>query len=306
MKEKIYYIDRQSGSKQEELVYGGSFLEMLYGTSWQARLLGSWLSFLICHFPFFSTCYGFFQKRPRSKKKIAPFISKYQINTTEFVEKPEHFSSFNDFFCRSLKKESRPINPQPGTAIIPADGRFLFFQRIDEIKNFIIKNASFDLQSFVKNKDYVDRYHNGTLIIGRLCPTDYHRFHFPCDCTPTQPQLINGPLYSVNPIAIRQNIKILSENKRMITELNTIEFGTVLFIEIGATSVGTIHQTFIPYQKHAKGDEKGFFSFGGSAIAMIFQANTIELDQDLITLSNRNLEIYCQMGQSMGKSKLIF
>ncbi len=79
---------------------------------------------------------------------------------------------------------------------------------------------------------------------------DYHRFHFPCHCTPSESLSIEGPLSSVNPLALRKRVEILvqstAQNKREITILHTKYFGKVIFIEVGATCVGSIHQTYTP------------------------------------------------------------
>jgi phosphatidylserine decarboxylase len=77
-----------------------------------------------------------------------------------------------------------------------------------------------------------------------------------------------GRLFSVNPVALRKCLSILWENKRAVTELDTEAFGTVLCVEVGATCVGTIHQTYTPNQKVGKGSEKGYFSFGGSCLVI--------------------------------------
>ena len=106
----------------------------------------------------------------------------------------------------------------------------------------------------------------------------------------------------MNPIALRQNLDILTENKRMITSLQTRYFGTVLFIEVGATYVGTIHQTYTPGVPCAKGDEKGYFSFGGSCLILLFEPNTIQFDQDLLDYSAKTIEVRGLLGQSLGKS----
>lgn len=140
------------------------------------------------------------------------------------------------------------------------------------------------------------------MVLARLCPTDYHRYHFPVDCIPGKPQLINGPLFSVNPIALKQNIEILAKNKRKLCKLQSPEFGQVLFIEVGATNVGSINDTFVPGKSYRKGDEKGYFSFGASSLIILFEPNSIVLDADLI--QSEKIEIYCQMGQKMGKASM--
>ena len=85
----------------------------------------------------------------------------------------------------------------------------------------------------------------GSMLISRLCPVDYHRFHFPVGGLPGPSQRIDGWLYSVSPIALRRNLRYLIANKREITVINSPEFGQVAMIEVGATNVGSIRQTFI-------------------------------------------------------------
>ena len=131
---------------------------------------------------------------------------------------------------------------------------------------------------------------------------DYHRFHFPVAGTPGASRLINGWLYSVSPIALRRNLNYLWENRRMLTILPTEKFGTVLLLEIGATNVGSIKQSFVPGRAVAKGDEKGFFAFGGSCVITLFQAGRIRFDADIVTQSEQHLETYARMGDRLGEA----
>ncbi len=87
----------------------------------------------------------------------------------------------------------------------------------------------------------------------------------------------------------------------MITELFTEQFGKVLYLEIGATNVGSIHQTYSPNTFCVKGAEKGYFSFGASSLILLFKKDAIRFDQDLLDAMKSGLEIRCLMGQSMGK-----
>ena len=113
---------------------------------------------------------------------------------------------------------------------------------------------------------------------------------------------INGWLYSVNPAAIKKNVKIFAENKRTVCVLDTAAFGKVLFMEIGATCVGAIHETYAAGKVCKKGDEKGYFSFGGSSLILLFEPGTIQFDQDLVDASQKKIEIRGLLGQSMGRS----
>ena len=119
---------------------------------------------------------------------------------------------------------------------------------------------------------------------------------------PGATRLIEGPLFSVNPIALRQRLAYLWTNKRTITELKTERFGTVICMEIGATCVGTICQTFTPGQAVAKGAEKGYFAFGGSSTLTLFEPGAVQLEADLLANSAQQTELYARIGSVMGRS----
>lgn len=298
--EPITYIDRVTGKHEIEKVYGAAAINLLYGDTVTSRVIGAPLLYFLSRFPFFSAVFGWWQKSRFSRKKIKPFIAKFGIDVSEFLENVDSFPSFNDFFIRKLKPEARPIDAANNSAIIPADGRYYFYQDMSQVKGFVVKDQKFCIETLLQNKELASRYMRGSLVIARLCPTDYHRFHFPCECTPTESKLINGYLYSVNPQAIRKNIDIFSENKRTICELETKDFGKILFLEIGATSVGSINQTYQPHFPCAKGDEKGYFSFGASSLILMFEPGKIQIDEDLLRASQEEIEIKCLMGSRMG------
>jgi phosphatidylserine decarboxylase len=293
----IKYINRTTKKVEVENVYGEKAIRFLYSNK---SALSNFLCKLLASFAFFSHFYGFLQKRPSSKKKIKPFIENYKLDVKEFLDPVESFKSFNDFFIRKLKKEARPINAIDTVAIIPADGRYLFYPNVEKADGFVVKGKKFTLEKLIGNKELANVFKEGSLIIARLCPLDYHRYHFPLDCLPKETHLINGPLYSVNPLAIKQNVELLAENKRTYTLLETKNHGKVLYMEVGATSVGSIHQTYKPNDWVKKGDEKGYFSFGGSTLILLFEKDRIQFDEDLLEASKDHIEIYCKMGQSMG------
>ena len=163
-----------------------------------------------------------------------------------------------------------------------------------------VKGEMFSLLELLQDRSLAERYSSGSLLLSRLCPVDYHRFHFPASGVPTETKMIHGPLYSVNPIALRQNIRILARNKRCITELQTERFGKVLLLEIGATCVGSICQTYSPNVSVPKGAEKGYFKFGGSSTITIFEPDRIRFDQDLLEHSQQHREVFARMGDRVG------
>jgi phosphatidylserine decarboxylase len=293
----IRYFNRHTGLLETEQVYGEGFLRWSYGNPLGAISLNAFVKR-----PFFSAWYGRRMSTPASAARVGPFISQYGLNPEDFAEKPENYRSFNEFFYRKLKPAARPIDPDESTLVFPADGRHLGFQCASDIRSVFVKGQTFDLAALLGDAKLAARYADGALVLSRLCPVDYHRFHFPVAGVPAKTRLINGPLFSVNPIALRQRLAYLWTNKRTITELTTEHFGSVLCLEIGATCVGTIEQTFTPAQPVAKGAEKGYFAFGGSSTLTLFQPGKVRLESDLLENSAQQIELYAKIGTRMGRS----
>lgn len=295
--DEIHFHDRYLDKTCREKVYGDSALRWTYGT-----LAGRVSLNTVVKRTWFSHWYGWRMDQANSRAKIAPFVEEYSLDPNEFAEGLDQFQSFNEFFFRKLKPDARPIDPDPGSAVFPADGRHLCVPNLSQCEGLFVKGQMFDLAKLLQDNALTKRFCNGSLLLSRLCPVDYHRFHFPVAGTPGPTRLINGPLFSVNPIALRQNIQIFTENKRCVTQLETQSFGCVLVMEIGATCVGGICQTYQPNSLVSKGQEKGYFRFGGSSTIMIFEPGKIQFDDDLIKQSSMQRELYAKIGDHMGHS----
>jgi len=291
--EPIQYLNRESGQIETEQVYGEGFLRWAYGNPLGKLALHSFVKR-----PFFSKWYGNRMDHPKTTEKIAPFLKEYGLDPADFEKSPDQFTSFNDFFYRKLNPETRPLAESP--IVLPADGRHLAFNKASEISSVFVKGQKFDVAGLLASPELAEKYQDGPLLLSRLCPVDYHRFHFPCDGTPGETRLINGPLFSVSPLALRQKISYLWENKRTFTELVTDNFGTVICMEIGATCVGSIHQTYQAGQAVKKGDEKGYFAFGGSSTLLMFEPGTMTFASDLTDSSAKVMELYAKMGTTAG------
>lgn len=300
----IVYIDRKTGRKEVEKVYRNAAVKFLYGDHWLSQHMSPAILPMIAKLPFFSQFYGFLQKQPSSTKKIVPFIQHFEVDETEFLDPVTSFSCFNDFFIRKLKSTARPLVHGEQTAIIPADGRYYVYPNVSHTDGFIVKGKKFCLEALLQNAELAQNYAEGSMVLARLCPSDYHRFHFPTNGIPGETQLINGWLYSVNPLAIRKNLDIFTQNKRTLCEIETENFGKILFIDVGATCVGSIQQTYTPHTPQEKGAEKGYFEFGGSSLILLFPKNSIQFDEDLIEATSHGFEMRCLMGQSLGKAVL--
>ncbi len=126
------------------------------------------------------------------------------------------------------------------------------------------------------------------MLIARLAPQDYHRWHSPVSGKITRNTPIAGAYYSVNPLAINENVNVFTDNKREIVEIETQLYGKVILIAVGATMVGSITMLKGPGD-HIK---KGYFSFGGSTCS----------DQDLINSSNKRVETLVKVNTKIGQA----
>ncbi|MBT5915429.1 MAG: phosphatidylserine decarboxylase [Opitutae bacterium] len=295
MIEDIKFLNRDSGCIESEKVYGENWLSLIYGTP-----LGKIPLWVAIKRAWFSKWYGHRMDNPTSKNKIFPFIKKFGLNEDEFLKKPSEYKTFNEFFSRQLTNNARPIDPNEGSVIFPADGRHTGIQNLSKIESIFVKGQQFDLPALFESDELARPYREGSMVISRLCPVDYHRFHFPVTGISSIPQLINGSLYSVNPIALRQNIGIFWQNKRYLSFIESSNGGKVASFLVGATCVGSVKITSTLPANITKGEEYGYFLFGGSSVLTLFEKDAVSLADDLIESTTSGIELYAKMGQSLG------
>ncbi len=293
----IRYFHRRTRVVETEQVFGERWVRFAYENP-----AGRFFVWLAARRAFFSQWYGRKMNKRESALQVLPFIADYGINVDEFAKSAFDYKTFNEFFYRALKPEARPIAPGDDVAVLPADGRHLVFPDVAQAGGFYVKGATFSFSELLGDMALTAKFAGGAMVISRLCPVDYHRFHFPAAGVPGEPRLINGWLYSVSPIALRRNVRYLVENKREVTLLESERFGTVAVIEVGATNVGSILQSYIAGRPVAKGDEKGMFAFGGSCVITLFQRGRITFDADLVAQSAQHVETYALMGESLGRA----
>ncbi len=292
----ITYYDRTSRMFLTERVYASGFLFWSYNSR-----LGRLATDVFFRKKFISLLYGWLYKRQLSRRKIKPFVQKMNVNLDESVCGLEDFKSFNDFFTREIDLSRRSINKNPHVCIAPVDGKILAYPFVEPDITFRIKQSIFNLLKFLCEDALVEKFAGGSMIISRLCLTDYHHFHFPDSGIPSKAIFIGGKYYAGGPYGFRRLTPFYTENYRMLTLFNSDHFGQIAFVEIGAFTVGSIQQRYQPGIYVAKGTRKGFFELGGSTIVLLFQKGAIELDKDLLINTRNEIETNVRMGDSIGK-----
>ena len=287
----IEYIDRATGEKVAESVMGDKALRFAYET-----LLGRTLWPLLFGPRLVSAIMGRRYDSPRSRKDI-PKLAAIPGCQADEAEKPlDGYASFNDFFTRRLKPGARPV----GDGVVsPADGRLMLYLSADADKPFPLKGATRSLRTVFAADAPAGLY---DIAVVRLAPVDYHRFHFPCACrTPDPPRVVPGKYHSVNPIALLRYPNVYADNERQIVACDA-DFGRFWLVDVGAFGVGTIVQTYSG-EAHAKGDEKGYFKFGGSTVILVARSGSLAFDADLVRNSAAGLETRVRCGERIAAAK---
>eukprot|EP01113_Clastostelium_recurvatum_P040289 TRINITY_DN6255_c0_g1_i1.p1 TRINITY_DN6255_c0_g1~~TRINITY_DN6255_c0_g1_i1.p1 ORF type:complete len:745 (-),score=185.81 TRINITY_DN6255_c0_g1_i1:990-3224(-) len=294
--------DRETGALVEEKIppYDKIALRALYTITYGGRV-GDPLEILRN----VTTQVGGKFAEPSSRKHIQPFINFYNIDTSDFLDDPETFPSFNAFFHRKLRPHSRPISSPYNhrIGVCPADSRVLVFDSIDQAQKMWIKGNKFTLAELLQSEPLAREYHNGAVAMFRLGPSDCHRFFVPITSTLGETRVIAGESCTVNPIAVREGVPVPQMNKRVVTLLNSVEFGTVLYVVVGACMMSSIEITSKAGDRVKKGDEHGYFAFGGSLVMLIFRPNSVVFADDLLSNSNRPIETYVKMGTPLCVAK---
>ncbi len=290
-------VDRATGSLREDPVYAGGFLRWAYSTGTGRLLTGAVLSQ-----PVLSRLYGWYCRRRRSIRKIAPFAARMKVDMTESLRPLDQFTSFNDFFTREIDLGRRPLCTDPLVCVCPVDGRIAVVPVLDPDRPFQVKHVIFDLRKFLSDDSLVRMFVGGAMALCRLYLPDYHHVHFPDSGRPWVPRTIRGKLHASGPYARRRPMPPPSVNHRMITLLDSDHFGTFGITEVGAMTVGSIRQVFIPGTRVHKGERKAVFELGGSTVVLLFPPGAIRFDEDLITNSEHGVSTYVRMGESLGRA----
>lgn len=292
----VKFYNRQTKQYEEENVAGKGAIALIYSNP-----IGNNIMPKLASKKALTDFYGKCCDLKLSRIYIKKFVKKFNIDMTEYEKKIKDFKSFNDFFYRALSSDSRLINKNKNEFISPCDGKLLAIEHMDSNSSFRVKGFKYTLDDLIQDESLSKLYKNGTCLIFRLCPTDYHRFHFIDSGVCTNSSHIKGRYYSVNPIALKNIDKVFTENKREYSILKSDNFDDVIYVEVGATFVGSIIQTYEPNVNVVKGSEKGYFKFGGSTVILLLKEGIITLDKDITTQSKLGIETAVKLGEKIGE-----
>lgn len=282
------YIDLQ-GKKVSNITNQDKLLSFLYTNIFGRMLLKPLIQ------PQVSKLAGRYLSSAHSKWLISKFIERNEINMDIYEECD--YSSFNDFFTRKIKPDCRPVPEDLDVLISPCDCLATVYP-IQENTTFSIKNTEYTLRSLLRSPRLAKRFRGGYAYILRLTVEDYHRYLYSVSGKQSKNYHIDGTFHTVNPIA-NDYLPIYKENTREYTVIHSKEFGDVLQMEVGALLVGKIsnhkQSTVV-----TRGEEKGFFEYGGSTIVVLNQKGRVTPRSDLLTNSKNGYETKVLQAHPLG------
>ncbi|KAF8591714.1 hypothetical protein K439DRAFT_1401813 [Ramaria rubella] len=309
-----YVIVRKTGQKQWESmpIYARIGMHLLfYGPAAIRFLTWNWIRELLKEQ---SIRQGKIYDSTDPKKvlpQIKSFIATYSIDTSELLERDlTKYPSFNSFFSRRLKPNARPAAFPNDPAIVSsaADSRLVVFHTVDAARKFWVKGRQFTVPHLLQDPALTASLGDRPcLAIWRLAPQDYHRFHSPVSATVRSITHIPGEYYTVNPQAINEDLDVFTANTRSIAILNaklskdSSATVPVAFVAVGALLVGSITWEKKPGQEIQRGENLGFFAYGGSTVIGVFpQKANIKWDDDLLRASETGIEVLVRAGERVG------
>lgn len=265
------------------------FLKNLYDSTFGRILLKPLVT------PVVSNIAGAFLSTKCSCLLIKPFIRSNNIDMSQFED--VKYKNYNEFFSRKIREGARTIDMEATHFISPADSKLTVLP-ITENARFTLKHTDYSVSSLLKNSELARAYHGGYAFIFRLTVDDYHRYCYVDDGIKEENIHIPGKFHTVNPIA-NDYYPIYKENTREYSILHGKHFGDIVMMEVGALLVGKIvnlHEK----SEVKRGQEKGYFQFGGSTVVLLTKADKVKVDEDILKNSRDGIETVVKFGEKIG------
>ncbi|MBL4760857.1 MAG: phosphatidylserine decarboxylase [Mariprofundaceae bacterium] len=300
---EIQIFNRHENKMDIEKVYGDAVVKFAYANP-IGRLLGSVIASKML-----SQLYGKSQDSLKSGQKVAFFIKNFHIPIDQyekgsFKDNPVEtsYQSFNEFFIRKFQEGQRTFTQKHDEMGAFAEARYFGHESMTDDLNIPVKGSMLRAVDLIGDGELAQDFIGGPLMIARLCPVDYHRYHYPDDGKTLKSFTVPGNLHSVNPLALKYRQDIFIKNERRVSILETEHFGKLAYIEVGATMVGKIVQSFDESKPFKKGDEKGYFLFGGSTVVLCGEKGKWAPSKDMLENTKAGIETYIQLGDAVAQT----
>ncbi len=263
---KFYYIVNQAP--------GNALNEDDQFNAWMKDLVRAW---------------GTFLDTPASAAGIETFREATSYKLDDYIEGPSGWQTFNQFFAREVKSGRRPVAEPRNDRVVgsPADAVFMGQWPIDENSSITVKGVDWAIAELLDDSPYKDAFAGGIYSHSFLYIDDYHRYHVPVAGTVKEMRNISGKVYMD---VFREDDGTLNvvdgdtyqfNQERGLVVIDSPEVGLVAVLPIGMAYVSSVNLTTEVGAELRKGDQFGYFLFGGSDIVTVFQDRNVVLDAEI-------------------------
>lgn len=222
---------------------------------------------------------GKFMDTPASAARISSYRALPNWRIDDYIADPSGWMTFNQFFAREVRPGKRPIADPGNDKVIvsPADSVFEGSWEIDANSKVTVKGVTWPIAKLLDGSPYQDAFKNGIYTHAFLNANDYHRYHVPVAGEIKEVRKIQGRVYmdmirkadgSLQPV---DGDTYQYNQERGVIVIDSPEVGLVAVLPIGMGPISSVNLTPEVGARLQKGDEFGYFMFGGSDIVMLFQ-----------------------------------
>ncbi|MBF0279878.1 MAG: phosphatidylserine decarboxylase [SAR324 cluster bacterium] len=216
------------------------------------------------------------------KPMIRLFVRVFKIDMSEAIDPISAYPTFNAFFTRRLRQETRPIDLRPNVLVSPVDGTIGQVGSIEDGRMIQAKGLDYTISDLLDDPVRADSYLGGHYITLYLAPSNYHRIHSPVSGSIKRCTCIPGQLWTVSPLGVNNVRNLFPRNERIVSYIETDQ-GECAVVKVGATVVGKVKLAYYsmetnkynaqraevalhqPY-KISRGQELGVFELGSTVI----------------------------------------
>ncbi len=249
----------------------------------------------------FARAWGAFLDTPASAARIDSFRTDPLFHWDDYMPPPSGYLTFNQFFARHAKPGRRPVaDPHDDRVIVsPADANFIGQWRVDAASTIevvdqkvTLKGLRWSLAELLQGSPHAHAFAGGVLTHSALRTYDYHRVHAPLAGEVLESRVIQGQAWlGVEVVAAPQHQALRTlealegtgyqfHQTRGLVVLRT-PLGLAACLPVGMAQVSSVVLTAEVGVHLRKGEELGYFQFGGSDVVMIFDASCgAHLDDD--------------------------
>jgi phosphatidylserine decarboxylase len=200
------------------------------------------------------------------------------------------FASWNSFFTRQFRPDARPV-AEPGNdkVIVHACEASPYNVRHD-VKlhdRFWIKSQPYSLQEIFTATPHglAQSFVGGAVYQAFLSAYNYHRWHAPVSGTISKAYLVDGTYYSdaeaegTDPGGLNDSqgyTTAVAARAVIVIDCDDPAIGQVGCVFVGMAEVSSCVIEALPGQRVKKGDEIGYFQYGGSTYCLVFEPGVIE------------------------------